>query len=91
MAIGEFLILDPRMPRSLAFCGEAIAENLEQIAREYGERPPAIDLAQKNRRQIVGGTIQRIMEDGLHETLENFIAANNALATQVERDYRFYE
>jgi len=90
-AIGEFLILDPRMPRSLAFCCQAIAENLELISREYGERPPAVDFAQEHRRRLVGSTIQGIMEEGLHEALENFIGVNNTLAAQIERDYRFYE
>ncbi len=36
--IAEFLILDKRMPRSLAFCYSKIGQYLEQLEQEYGAR-----------------------------------------------------
>lgn len=89
--IAEFLILDPRLPRSLAFCCGAIAENLNQLANEYGERGAAQEMADGLKAALTARTIESIMEEGLHETLEDFIASNNDLAVRIEQDYRFYE
>jgi len=89
--IGEFLILDPRLPRSLLFSCNIMLENLNLLSQTYGERGPAVDLAEQHRSRLANRTIESIMDEGLHETLENFIAANNALAVQIERDFRFYE
>lgn len=89
--IGEFLLLDRRLPRSLAFCCDSIVENLEHLARDYGERGPAQALGVKHRDRLMNRTIETIIDEGLHETLEDFIRVNASLAAQIEKDYRFYE
>jgi uncharacterized alpha-E superfamily protein len=89
--ISEFLLLDSRLPRSLAFCCDVIVENLEFLARDYGERGPAQQLAVRHRDRLKNRSVQSIIEDGLHEALEDFIKSNNALTAQIETDYRFYE
>ncbi len=89
--IGEFLILDKRLPRSLAFCSAAITSNLGEIAKEYGEETPSTQLAIENETRLTSKPIEKIMEFGLHETLDAFIRSNNTLAEQIERDYRFNE
>ena len=88
--IAEFLILDRRMPRSLAFCYNQIVENLGYLAREYDVRLPCHDAADEAHSRIAMTTIERIFESGLHEFLEDFIARNNALGLQIEQDFRFY-
>jgi len=89
--IADFLILDRRMPRSLAFCYSRIVDNLSCLAEEYGQRSPSHDQAEAVRRRLDGQSIRVIFETGLHEFIEQFIRDNNALGRQIETDYRFYE
>jgi hypothetical protein len=39
--IADFLILDRRLPRSLAFCYHKLRDNLNYLAVDHGTRPPA--------------------------------------------------
>lgn len=91
LKIAEFLILYAQMPRSLAFCCERKAEHLGQIQRIYAEETEAGRMAAALCRDRLAGPIQSIFDGGLHEYLRGFLAANAALARQVERDYRFVE
>ena len=88
--IAEFLILDRRMPRSLAFCSAKIADNLNWLAEGYGERTASRQLAAGQLDRLRGTTIQAIFESGLHEFIQAFIRDNNALGSQIEQDYRFH-
>lgn len=90
MGIAEFLILDRRMPRSLAFCYAKLADNLGYLAEDYGERLPAHDKADAARARLTGRPIAAIFETGLHEFLQDFIITNTALGAQIEADFRFY-
>ena len=90
-AIAEFLILDARMPRSLAFCYDGLIDSLRELGAEYGDTRPSHDLAAKLEARLTGRTIDNIIDSGLHEFIRDFIKANAALASQVEQDYRFYE
>src|SRR5690606_15657877 len=45
--IADFLILNARMPRSLAFCYKAISDNLAFLERDYGVRHSCHDTASK--------------------------------------------
>ncbi|MEM7487980.1 MAG: alpha-E domain-containing protein [Pseudomonadota bacterium] len=87
--IARFLILDQRMPRSLAFCYDKIDSNLEYLRRDYGIRLPAHDIAQETCRRLNTATIEGIFDEGLHEFLQDFLGRNTSLAGQVETDYRF--
>ena len=88
--IAEFLILDSRMPRSLAFCHRKIHDNLAFLERDYGRRLECHAQVESARALISGRTIDSIFESGLHEYLVDFLAANDALGRRIERDYRFY-
>lgn len=88
--IANFLILDRRMPRSLAFCYAKISENLDYLANEYGDKCACHDMATDVKQRLREGTIQEIVDSGLHEFIEAFIRDNNALGKQVEQDYRFF-
>ncbi len=91
VAIAEFLIFDTRLPRSLAFCYDAITDYLSALAREYGLRTPAHDLAAQIESMLTSLTIGRVMENGLHEFLSGFMAQNAGFSRQIETDYRFSE
>ncbi|MEO1705393.1 MAG: alpha-E domain-containing protein [Pseudomonadota bacterium] len=89
--VAHFLILDRRMPRSLAFCVSKIRDNLAYIAEDYGSRQPSHDLADDLHRACAGQDIDVIINDGLHEYLQDFVARLGGLGRQIEIDYRFTE
>ncbi|MBY9068518.1 alpha-E domain-containing protein [Hyphomonas sp. WL0036] len=88
--IADFLILDRRMPRSLLYCLRKISGNLGHLCADYNVRAPSLDIALSMRDDLEDGSIERIIDSGLHEFLTGYIQANNALAYQVEQDFRFY-
>ena len=90
-SIAEFLILDGRFPRSLAFCYGKLRSNLASLARDYGDEMPCHAMLRDAGTAVFGGDIETIFEDGLHEFIGDFIARNKALASQVQRDYRVTE
>jgi uncharacterized alpha-E superfamily protein len=89
--IAHFLILNRRMPRSLAFCYEAINGNLAHLARDYKGQIPAHETAARTRNMLLTASIDEVMETGLHEYLEDFILSNDKLATEITEGYRFYK
>ncbi|MGB3554272.1 MAG: alpha-E domain-containing protein [Jannaschia sp.] len=89
--IAQFLILDGRMPRSLAFCYKKIGDNLEYLRRDYGIRQPSHDLAERLCLRLEQLSIEDIFEEGLHQFLQDFLRCNTELAHQIERDYRFFK
>ena len=88
--IANFLMLDLRMPRSLAFCYSKIVGNLTHLAKNYEVRQPCFDQAETVFARLTDRSIEDIFESGLHEFIQNFIQDNNILGRQIEKDYRFY-
>lgn len=89
-AIADFLILDRRMPRSLAFCHSKIKENLEHLESDYGTRQPCQDEAETCVARFKNRKVADVLEEGLHEYLESSIHETAMLASQIEQDFRFY-
>jgi len=90
-SIAHFLILDGRMPRSLAFCLNHISWNLQGLSHAYGETVPAHELAAELLKKVVAQSIDEVFSYGLHEFLRECIGDINQLAKQIEIDYRFVE
>lgn len=88
--IAEFLILDKRMPRSLAFCYSKIGQYLELLEQEYGQRQDSQIQSDRICMRLSTATVQSIFEDGLHEFLTEFIADTSLLTNHIETDFRFY-
>jgi len=88
--IADFLILNRRMPRSLAYCYRMIAESLSFLADDYGERHACHRTLDETMAKLMPGTINAIFDGGLHEYLGDFIIRNNRLGNDVARDYRFF-
>jgi len=87
--IVEFLVLDDRFPRSLAYCHSALRENLAALARIHhseGESSALLREADKYMNEL---TIDAVFENGLHEFLRGFINRNSAIAAAIADDYRF--
>lgn len=89
--IADFLILNGQMPRSLAYCYDKIVSNLGYLSTEYDGRLKAHDTAETIRQLLQKLTIKRVMDQGLHEFLEDFVARNNQLGVEISDGYRFYE
>ncbi|MCA0256654.1 MAG: alpha-E domain-containing protein [Proteobacteria bacterium] len=88
--IADFLILNGQMPRSLIYCAEKIVSNLGYLARQYGERHAAHDTAEAIDRKLKSLSVKEIMEQGLHDFLEDFISHNSQLGQEITDGYRFY-
>ncbi|WP_144097615.1 alpha-E domain-containing protein [Croceicoccus sediminis] len=87
--IADFLILDGRFPRSLAFCYSKIRSNLQSLALQYGEEVHAHEVMRNADLKLQDKNIDLVIDKGLHEFLSDFIACNNDIARAVETDYRF--
>lgn len=90
MGIAEFVILDGRMPRSLAFSVGKLAANLGYLEKDYGIRHRSQEMADALLTGLEGRKIEAIFETGLHEFLTDFLADISALGAQIEQDYRFF-
>lgn len=87
--IANFLILDNRLPRSLAYCAAQIVDNLDYLAQDYGARSTSLEMAEALSARLKTHDISSIFDEGLHEFLTVCIADINTLGMQIEKDYRF--
>lgn len=88
--IADFLILNRRMPRSLAYCYRMIEDSLDSLADDYGASAGCHRTFQATHRKLTDATIHTVLDFGLHEFLGDFIDRNNALGNEIARDYRFF-
>ena len=89
--IADFLILNGRMPRSLAYCYDMINENLAYLEKEYGKRSSCHETAAATQGMLREREIKQIMDSGLHEFLQGFISQNSRVAAEIAEAYRFYQ
>ncbi len=89
--IADFLILNGRMPRSLAYCYDKINANLSYLEKEYGARESCHETAAATLGMLREREIQSIMDTGLHEFLQGFISQNSRVAAEISEAYRFYQ
>jgi uncharacterized alpha-E superfamily protein len=88
--IVEFLVLDDRFPRSLAFCRKALRSDLAELARMHGTEGRAAALMHEADLRTADLEVDQIFEQGLHEFLVDFLARNGAIAQAIAEDYRFH-
>ncbi|QDH36141.1 alpha-E domain-containing protein [Porphyrobacter sp. YT40] len=88
--IVEFLVLDDRFPRSLAFCRNALRNCLGALAHTHGVEGGAVALMRDSDTRISHLTVDQIFEAGLHEFLIDFLARNAAIGRAIAEDYRFH-
>ena len=89
--ITHFLVLDKRMPRSLAFCAAKIRDNLAYLNRGNRTPSPSFGLVSEIEARYLSHGIDDIFAFGLHEMITEMLSAFSDLARQIEVDYRFYE
>ncbi len=89
--VADFLILDSRMPRSIAHCTSRAAKHISHLQREHGgERIVASDRMDALNERLKGGTIETILTDGLHEFLLAVMDDVVAVSDSVAEAYRFH-
>ena len=88
-SVTEFLVLNPRMPRSMRFCAGRVRDHLDHLASEYGESVPAGEEAAALVASLDGRSVADMIDAGLHDELTGFIERNARLANAIARDYRF--
>jgi uncharacterized alpha-E superfamily protein len=89
--IAQFLILDKRMPRSLAFCVGKLRDNLGYLRSNYAETLPSYSKVDHIARAYLSYDIEAVLDYGLHEFIQKILDLLSELGQQIEIDYRFYE
>ncbi len=87
--IAEFLILREEMPRSLLFSYGWINRALAGLANVYDQRYDCHQQARDTYDRLKGGKMEEIFQSGLHEFLQDFVAANTKLSHAVSTTYNF--
>lgn len=87
--VADLLILNTRMPRSLAACTRETVTYLDALANASGRRGPAHRQAVQMSATLAGSRIDGILKSGLHETILRYLAENNRLGTLVGEQYLF--
>jgi len=88
--IVEFLVLDERFPRSLAFSHSLLRANLDSLARFHGRESRSCEMVRTSADRLAGLTIDQVFDKGLHEFLADFVRCNTAIARAISEDYRFF-
>ncbi|MFS0756672.1 alpha-E domain-containing protein [Noviherbaspirillum sp. 1P10PC] len=83
--VAELLMLRPDMPRSLLGCLEEVVANLRNVANDNSARTERF--AGRLHAQLKFASIDDILEQGLHDYLERFLADINELGNRVSRDF----
>jgi uncharacterized alpha-E superfamily protein len=83
--VAELLILERRMPRSLAACFDLIKDSLDRIAGEHDQA--AKRLAYELHARLTHADIEEIFQRGLHEYLTDCLADFGELGSRIQRAY----
>jgi uncharacterized alpha-E superfamily protein len=89
--IAEFLILDGRFPRSLAYCYAKLTSNMEWLCQDYEAETAAFLMQRAACHKLRATSIEAIFETGLHEFITDFLVTNRQIADAIAADYRFAE
>ncbi|MEN5080906.1 alpha-E domain-containing protein [Bosea sp. TWI1241] len=87
MLVADLLILNRRMPRSLASCYENVSRYLDQLGEAYGRQGAAQRQARRTLTKLGSTPIEAIVKRGLHEFISDFIGENNRLGNTIVEQY----
>jgi len=88
--IADFLILDKRMPRSLAFCAGELNTNLGFLAKGGDVGQASRNKVRALENGLLSKSIDDIFRHGLHEFLQTTLKDLTAISRQIEEEFRFY-
>lgn len=83
--VAELLMLRPDMPRSLMGCLEEVVINLKQVCNDSSAATERF--AGRLHAQLKFAAIDDILEEGLHDYLDRFLADINELGNRISRDF----
>ncbi|MDB5916404.1 MAG: alpha-E protein [Massilia sp.] len=83
--VADLLMLQAKMPRSLAACMAAVVANLGEISN--GQSRDTERFAGKLHADLQFALIEDILEEGLHDYLTLFLAAIEELGKRISRDF----
>lgn len=89
--ITNFLILDKRMPRSLAFCVAKMKTNLRYLNSSQAEPAQTEKIVIQLEKELLAHDVNAIFDYGLHEYIQTVLGRLSDIARQIEVDFRFYE
>lgn len=88
--VAELLILRPEFPRSLLFCYQRITEHLDRIEGQDPKRvAEAKQAAHGLHVQLRYGSVEAVMEQGLHEYLSDIVDRTSELGAEITRAHLF--
>ena len=82
--VAEMLVLERRMPRSLASCFDFITESMDRIE---GSDRAAKRLASELQARLTHADIEEIFQDGLHEYLTQVLEDIHELGARIQHAY----
>ena len=85
--VADLLILNAKMPRSLAACCENLTRYGDQLAETYGRQGPSQRQSRLMLARLRNLRIEEVFQAGLHDFIGAFIADNNRLGTAVAEQY----
>jgi uncharacterized alpha-E superfamily protein len=87
LLIAELLILNDSLPCSLASCYRNLVRNLDQIGIAYDRQGPAQRHSRGIRNRLEHGQMEDIIQHGIAEFVQEFIADNATLAEIIAKQY----
>lgn len=85
--VADLLILNRKLPRSLAASYEVMVRNLDHMAEAYGRRGQSQRLASRMLTKLDNARMEDIFQSGLHEFITDFLSENNKLGAAIAEQY----
>lgn len=87
--ITDFLMLNRLFPRSVAYCYDQLAFRLNRLAGWHDVRAECNDTIETMVDELGALDSGEIFRIGLHETVQNGLAASNRLGAEIAQAYHF--
>ncbi|NRA98684.1 MAG: alpha-E domain-containing protein [Rhodobacteraceae bacterium] len=85
--IVDFLVLNPKMPRSLLTSATVVSSHLDSLARGYGRSGEAQTHSRALLAEVAEISVEDVFDVGLHEFLTSRIEQVNAVAAVIQAQY----
>ena len=87
--VADLLVFRRELPRSLAASAAETVALLAELGSRSGRQGEADRLARRRLTRLENGTVEKLMQRGLHEALDGFIRENAALDRAIASQFRF--
>jgi uncharacterized alpha-E superfamily protein len=85
--VADFLVLNPKMPRSLVTCYSNVVRFLDSLADLYDRSGPAQEAAHALYDRLLGADMHTVFNSGLHEFITDFVDANIEVSGAIAKQY----